>query len=287
MVYVDEISPSELLLLSQFVFMLEDRLRQNGRSVDLSQRLPHTFSFLQADLAVDVMLKWIFEEVPFQCNTTGLRFSSRDKLRRHNETLSRRKQQRQKEARGWMEPIPDWVGNRDLVVGPSLFRLGSGAEDGAQKAETVPIGLPQGADGEEEDTPGIFEVPHDERRAVCPISGERLETSWSNRLNDWAFVHTVASEMTSTRPLKFPPGGPMGPHGLSETAVLFKQSCFSNSQMSKRLEALHECREDSSMEGAGIRQSAAQAVGMASVSGKEDPELSLLMKDRPSVPSFF
>ena len=41
------------------------------------------------------MLKWVFDGLPFQCETTGLRFSTREKLRRHNEGLKKRKEQRQ------------------------------------------------------------------------------------------------------------------------------------------------------------------------------------------------
>ncbi|CAE7612224.1 unnamed protein product [Symbiodinium natans] len=140
MVYVDAMSPGEMLLLMQFVFMLEEKLRSTGRSVDLAQRVSHSFSYLQVDLAVDVMLKWVFDGLPFQCGTTGLRFSTREKLRRQNESLKKRKELRQmnSEARGWMDSIPDWVGNRDLVVGPALFRLG-GAEVGKASAVEAPV----------------------------------------------------------------------------------------------------------------------------------------------------
>lgn len=73
------------------------------------------------------MLKWVFDGLPFQCETTGLRFSTREKLRRHNEGLKKRKEQRQMnaEARGWMDAIPDWVGNRrssGTSVWPTVYR---------------------------------------------------------------------------------------------------------------------------------------------------------------------
>eukprot|EP00427_Karlodinium_veneficum_P065646 CAMPEP_0169305892 /NCGR_PEP_ID=MMETSP1017-20121227/405_1 /TAXON_ID=342587 /ORGANISM="Karlodinium micrum, Strain CCMP2283" /LENGTH=488 /DNA_ID=CAMNT_0009398951 /DNA_START=278 /DNA_END=1740 /DNA_ORIENTATION=+ len=139
MVYVDELSPNEVLLLLQLIFLLEERLRKGGgpgggagADLDLTQRIPHTFSYLQVEPAIDVMLKRFFDDLPYQCPTTGLRFGSREKLRRHNDGLFRRRalqQQRQRgaEARGWMETIPEWVGNRDLNVGPALFQLGGGA----------------------------------------------------------------------------------------------------------------------------------------------------------------
>jgi len=273
LVYVDAISPGEMLLLMQFVFMLEEKLRSTGRSVDLAQRVSHTFSFLQVDLAVDVMLKWVFDGLPFQCNTTGLRFSTRDKLRRHNEGLKRRKEQRQMnaEARGWMDPIPDWVGNRDLVVGPALFRLG-GPEN------KVPEPHPSRAlENVEEEIK--WEVPCDERRSVCPISGERFERTWSTTLNDWAFTDAIAAEMGS-KALKFPPGGPLGPHGLSETAVIFKKSCFSNSTLARRWDALHECRDPASAKALAVQPVIAQAVVTPAV--KEDSDLAKMIKAPPA-----
>merc|ERR1719210_755980 len=140
MVYVDELSPSETLLLLQLIFLLEERLRRTGGGIDLTQRIPHTFSYLQVEPAIDVMLKRFFDELPFQCTTTGLRFGSREKLRKHHDALYRRRQQQQQrqrgaEARGWMESIPEWVGNRDLVVGPALFRLGEAGDEKPQEKE--------------------------------------------------------------------------------------------------------------------------------------------------------
>ncbi|CAE7437681.1 unnamed protein product, partial [Symbiodinium necroappetens] len=194
MVYVDAMSPGEMLLLMQFVFMLEEKLRSTGRSVDLAQRVSHSFSYLQVDLAVDVMLKWVFDGLPFQCGTTGLRFANREKLRRQNESLKKRKELRQmnSEARGWMDSIPDWVGNRDLVVGPALFRLGGDV------GKAAPVEAPAALDELPEER---WEVPCDERRSVCPISGERFDRVWSSTLNDWAFVGAVAAEASATRPL--------------------------------------------------------------------------------------
>merc|ERR1719326_2031017 len=98
--------------------------------------------------AIDVMLKRLFDELPHQCAQTGLRFATREKLRKHNDSLYRRRaaqqaRQRGAEARGWMETIPEWVGNRDLVVGPALFQLGGGAAadeaavDRVQRAQRV------------------------------------------------------------------------------------------------------------------------------------------------------
>eukprot|EP00933_Yihiella_yeosuensis_P037429 TRINITY_DN31372_c0_g1_i1.p1 TRINITY_DN31372_c0_g1~~TRINITY_DN31372_c0_g1_i1.p1 ORF type:complete len:777 (-),score=218.74 TRINITY_DN31372_c0_g1_i1:108-2438(-) len=291
MVYVDEISPNEMLLLMQFVFMLEERLRRTGRAVDLAQRVPHTFSFLQADQAVGVMLKWLFEEQPFQCTTTGLRFATREKLRKHDESVKKRKiaqQQRLKgvEARGWMESIPEWVGNRDLVVGPALFRLGGTIDEPGQKGGAASGALGLAAPGslsDDEDGDGDahrWVAPCDERRSVCPISGEPLELSWSAALNDWAFSDVVALEMGSTKPLEFPPGGPMGPHGLSETAVLMKKSCFKSTSISKRLEALDEMRGGGSQTSALIAPPGSQ--------GKlDDPDLASFMKDAPRLAASF
>lgn len=277
LVYVDAISPGEMLLLMQFVFMLEEKLRSTGRSVDLAQRVSHTFSFLQVDLAVDVMLKWVFDGLPFQCNTTGLRFSTREKLRRHNEGLKRRKEQRQMnaEARGWMDPIPDWVGNRDLVVGPALFRLG-----GPESKVAEPVARPA-LDTTAEVEEAKWEVPCDERRSVCPLSGERFERTWSQTLNHWAFTDAVAAEMHAAKPLKFPPGGALGPHGLSETAVIFKKSCFTNSTLTRRLDALQECCDPESAKEA--RPVTAPVTAQAMVApAKEDLDLAKILKPPPA-----
>jgi len=275
MVYVDAMSPGEMLLLMQFVFMLEEKLRSTGRSVDLAQRVSHSFSYLQVDLAVDVMLKWVFDGLPFQCGTTGLRFANREKLRRQNESLKKRKELRQmnSEARGWMDSIPDWVGNRDLVVGPALFRLGGDV------GKAAPVEAPAALDELPEER---WEVPCDERRSVCPISGERFDRVWSSTLNDWAFVGAVAAEASATRPLRFPPGGPLGPQGLSETAVIFKKSCFSDTSLSRRLEALHDC---GAPEKRVPRPGPGPTQVMSTATAKEDPDLSLLT--RSSARKFF
>jgi len=261
-VYVDETSPNEMLLLMQFIFLLEERLRRNGNGLDLTQRIPHTFSYLQVEPAVDVMLKRLFNELPFQCTTTGLRFASQEKLRKHHDALYKRKAQAQQlqrgaEARGWMESIPEWVGNRDLVFGAALFRVGEAGEEGqkVQEAQSRPqAGGSDDEDGEAEPGCGRWIVPLDERRSVCPISGEQLTRTWSPVFNDWAFTDAVAVEVGAPRPLRFPPGGPQGPHGLSETAVLMKKSCFFSTTQASRLQALDECRKS-----AGVARRSADA----------------------------
>merc|ERR1739848_986018 len=84
--------------------------------------------------------------------------------------------------------------------------------------------------------------PLDERRAVCPISGEPFEKQWSYSLNDWAFSDVVAVELgTTDKVLRFPQKNPGDPERLSESALLFKKSCFLNTATSKRLTALEEC----------------------------------------------
>merc|ERR1719210_1272921 len=166
MVYVDELSPSETLLLLQLIFLLEERLRRTGGGIDLTQRIPHTFSYLQVEPAIDVMLKRFFDELPFQCTTTGLRFASREKLRKHHDALYRRRtllQQRQRgaEARGWMESIPEWVGNRDLVVGPALFRLGGAGEDALKMPEVQRVAYDDALESEDENDGQL--------RWICPL----------------------------------------------------------------------------------------------------------------------
>lgn len=295
MVYVDEITHSEMLLLMQLIFMLEDRLRRTGGGIDLTQRIPHTFSYLQVEPAIDVMLKRFFGELPFQCTTTGLRFASQEKLRKHHDALYRRKallQQRQRgaEARGWMESIPEWVGNRDLVVGPALFRIGEAGEE-KQNAQEAQTKLQAAGTEEEEDAElgsGRWICPFDERRSICPISGEALPRTWSATLNDWAFYDTVAVEMGASRPLRFPPGGPIGPHGLSETAVLFKRSCFFNTPSGKQLEALQECCRGGSggPELHGQRPKVASKLPFTAAPRK-DPDLAALAAPRQPSRRFF
>jgi len=255
----------------QFIFLLEERLRRNGNGLDLTQRIPHTFCYLQVEPAVDVMLKRFFNELPFQCTTTGLRFASQEKLRKHHDTLYKRKAQAQQlqrgaEARGWMESIPEWVGNRDLVFGAALFRVGEAGEDGQKAQESQMRHQPGGSDEEDGDVEpgcGRWIVPLDERRSVCPVSGEPLTRTWSPVFNDWAFIDAVAYEVGSSRPLRFPPGGPQGPHGLSETAVLMKRSCFFSTTQASRLQALEECRRSEDF----LRRS----VDSKSSPPKEDP----------------
>jgi len=292
MVYVDELCPSEVLLLMQLVFLLEERLRRGGGGVDLAQRIPHTFGYLQVEPAIDVMLKRFFDELPHQCTTTGLRFATREKLRKHHDALYRRRtlvQQRQRgaEARGWMESIPEWVGNRDLVVGPALFRLGGTIDDAPKAMENQRSREEDGSD--EEDWFGEqsrWMVPLDERRSVCPVSGEPFERTWSCALNDWAFSDVVAVEPGSDRILRFQPAGSDevgtqgGPRRLSETAVLFKKSCFFNTSLPKRLQAIEECGSINALALPGIPTP-------QKVSVCEDLELAALAQARPLSKKFF
>merc|ERR1719346_929218 len=98
-----------------------------------------------------------------------------------------------------MESIPEWVGNRDLVFGPALFRTSDTIED-VQKAEPA-TGQASAADiGEDSDAePGFgrWVCPYDERRSICPLSGEPLEVGWSPLLNDWAFLDAVVTDAGS------------------------------------------------------------------------------------------
>jgi len=294
LVYVDELTHSEMLLLMQFIFMLEDKAKRGG--IDLTQRIPHTFSYLQVEPAIDVMLKRLFGELPHQCDKTGLRFATTDRLKQHHDKLYRKKQilqskqQHGAEARGWMESVPEWVGNRDLIVGPALFRMGESADE-AQKAKQEELSKMQAVAPEEEEDQ--FEgkkwiCPFDERRSICPISGEALPRTWSAALNDWAFCDTVAVEIGEKRPLHFPPGGPSGPHGLSETAVLMKQSCFFNTPTSQQLEALRECCSVAAVGGAADQQQkVAGSAAFAPVPRKMDAALAALAAPRQPAQRFF
>lgn len=236
MVYVAELSPSEVLLLLQFVFLLEENLRRSGRGVDLTQRIPHSFSYLQVEPCIDVMLRRFYDELPYQCPTTGLRFASRESLRYSAVRPPK------PSARGWMESIPDWVGNRDLVVGPALFNMGTDDAPRAQRAQRLALEAAQSDDEDEEGERGRWVVPFDERRGLCPISGEPFERTWSDGLNDWAFEGVVAVELgTTDKVLRYPPRGGDDPERLSEAAVLFKKSCFTNTTAAKRSEAVEEC----------------------------------------------
>merc|ERR1712050_473155 len=128
--------------------------------------------------------------------------------------------------------------------------MGGGAgEEAMPRPQEVPPRIAQpgavnpNVEGQDDDDEqGRWICPLDERRSVCPISGETLTKTWSHTLNDWAYVDVVAAEPGLVKPIRFPPGGAMGPHGLSETAVLFKRSCFFNTAPSRRLRALEECR---------------------------------------------
>merc|ERR1712232_1501603 len=166
--------------------LLEERLKRNTGGADLAQRIPHTFGYLDMEPIIDVMLKRFFDEVPYQCTTTGLRFATRDKLKKHYDALYRRRQavqnrQARSAARDWMESIPDWVGNRDLVVGPALFRLGAAADEAARAQE-----LQRGAESSDlagdEASQSRWVCPMDTRRSVCPVSGEPLTRIWSEEL---------------------------------------------------------------------------------------------------------
>lgn len=282
-VHVGELSSSQVLHLMQFIFLMEERLRSTGGGIDITQRIPHTFNYLQVEPAIDVMLKRFFDELPLQCTTTGLRFASRDQLRKHHDRLYRRRtllQQRQRgaEARGWMESIPEWVGNRDLVVGAALFRLGGAGEDASKAAEVQRGGGDHASDGEDQGE-SRWICPLDERRSVCPISGEPFERTWSAALNDWAYTDVVAVELGSTKPIKFNTDGNSARQKLSETAVLFKKSCFFNTPLSKRQQAVEECN--------ALSVHAPGPDGTKDQGVQQDAELVALAQVRPLSTKFF
>lgn len=282
MVYVDELVPIEVLHLMQLIFLFEDRIRRGGGNVDLTQRIPHTFAYLQQDAPIDRMLRSFFDELPHQCTTTGVRFATREKMRKYHDTMYKRKslaQQRARgaEARGWMESIPEWVGNRDLVVGPALFRLSEGSEEAQQREAAQPGQDEDGSDGEDEEDAWV--CPADPTRSVCPISGEAFATKWSYVLNDWVYTDVVAAEPDSNTPIRFPTRrGVIEPiesrARLTETTVLFKKSCFFNTELSKRLEALRDCRSVHAI------ASASSSEPKAKVVRPEDPSLALLAAPR-------
>lgn len=301
MVYVDELDPNEMLLLLQLIFLLEERLRRSGGGSDITQRIPHTFSYLQADPLIEAMLKRFYDELPHQCNTSGFRFASRDKLRKHQDLLVKRRSALTRrvhgaEARGWMESIPEWVGNRDLVVGPALFRLGGAGEEGgpgggpsaSSEAYRSLTGGAAAADAKKEEGSLALRIcPLDERRAVCPISGERFERIFSAALNDWAYVDAVAVEPDSMEPISFQLDGQMEARALSETAVLFKASCFFNTPPARRKQALAEY--GASIQCPVLSGAGADGVGGAEPAKKsvEDPELAALAKARPAARKCF
>eukprot|EP00435_Cladocopium_sp_Y103_P009330 s1510_g2.t1 len=109
-----------------------------------------------------------------------------------------------------------------------------------------------------------------------------IRRTWSQTLNHWAFTDAVAAEMHAAKPLKFPPGGSLGPHGLSETAVIFKKSCFTNSTLARRLDALQECCDPESAKEA--RPVTAQPVTAQAVvaPAKEDLDLAKILKPAPA-----
>merc|ERR1719161_3329221 len=210
MVYVDELHPNEILMLMQYVFHLEEHLKRAGQAnTDLTQRVPHSFTSGGQEISTALVLRKFFDDYPYQCTTTGLRFASRDKMRKHHDALFKRrsaKNTKGTESRGWMESIPEWVGNRDLVVGPTFFRLGPQGEDGGKDRDTRPQ--------DEEDDDADFNkdslwvknrwaCPRDERRALCPVSGEAFTSLWCHELNCWVYEDAVAVEPGSEKPLDF------------------------------------------------------------------------------------
>mmetsp|Transcript_64401 Transcript_64401/g.119754 ORF Transcript_64401/g.119754 Transcript_64401/m.119754 type:complete len:590 (+) Transcript_64401:137-1906(+) len=245
MVYVDGMAPSEVLLLLQFIYMLESGMRRTGISADVSRTAVAGFGHVKAH--VDTMVRRLFEELPYQCTTTGLRFSSREKLKKHTEAVFRRKQSQQTRqrgvgekgwtesipVRGWLESIPEWVGNRDLIVGPALFRPGDvdAAGEATRTAESDER-LPEASMADSERF-----CPADLRRSICPISGELLGIEWSTSMNDWAFTDAVAAEADAEKPLQFT----AATDKLSETTVVYKRGCFLHTTPGSRQQALRDC----------------------------------------------
>mmetsp|Transcript_34599 Transcript_34599/g.79141 ORF Transcript_34599/g.79141 Transcript_34599/m.79141 type:complete len:582 (-) Transcript_34599:35-1780(-) len=246
MVYVDGMAPSEVLLLLQFIFMLESGMRRTGISADVSRMAVTGFGHVK--LHVDTMVRRLFDELPYQCTTTGLRFSTREKLKKHTEAVFRRKQTQQTRqrgvgekgwtesipVRGWLESIPEWVGNKDLIVGPALFRPGDmeAVGESARFADDADERLPEASMTDAERL-----CPADLRRAICPISGEPLRVEWSAAMNDWAFTDAVAAEADADKPLQFT----AATDKLSETTLVYKRSCFLHTTTSSRQQALRDC----------------------------------------------
>merc|ERR1712046_284235 len=94
-------------------------------------------------------------------------------------------------------------------------------EANAQRAQRAAALEDAGSDGEEEEASerSRWICPFDERRSVCPISGEPFQREWNDTLNDWAFHDVVAVELgAKEKILRFPPKNAKDPERLTESA---------------------------------------------------------------------
>jgi len=234
-VYVDALHPTEVVLLLQFVFFMQQQLQAIMDS-GLSVRIPHTFSNLakMEDPVQSGVLRGFVDDYPCQCTTCGRRFSTRKRLRVHHDMHFQKTQltkqltaTRKPKPRGWYATAQTWTGVKGLVLGPKIFT--SRAGDFAAEEDDVPWTMEALAD--------LGEVPLDQRKRVCAVCCEALKPKWRSERGIFVCVDAVAVVFDSNSPLTF---GDDGPTALPEEAFPFHRRCFLNTDVAARVKALEE-----------------------------------------------
>lgn len=136
------------------------------------------FKDLSGNQFKDVLIKSLYDSIPYQCKTTGRRFHSQEKYSKHLDALflkNRRAASRGTNCRQWYPKESGWLMSAGSAV----------AEE--EDAPPVVSAAPTAAEA----LRMIHSVPADDDQKHCAITGEPFETFWHPEEDEWHYRDAV------------------------------------------------------------------------------------------------
>eukprot|EP00894_Picocystis_sp_ML_P002197 jgi/Pico_ML_1/52714/g3384.t1 len=136
------------------------------------------FKDLSGNQFKDVLIKSLYDSIPYQCKTTGCRFHSQEKYSKHLDALflkNRRAASRGTNCRQWYPKESGWLMSAGSAV----------AEE--EDAPPVVSAAPTAAEA----LRMIHSVPADDDQKHCAITGEPFETFWHPEEDEWHYRDAV------------------------------------------------------------------------------------------------
>ena len=143
-----------------------------------SQVISTEFKDLNANQFKDLLIKSLYDNIPYQCKTTGRRFDSQEKYSKHLDALflkNRRAASRGTASRQWYPKESGW-----------LMSAG-GTEADEEDAPPVVSAAPTAAEA----LRMVHSVPADDNQKHCAITGEPFETFWHPEEDEWHYRDAV------------------------------------------------------------------------------------------------
>eukprot|EP00894_Picocystis_sp_ML_P001655 jgi/Pico_ML_1/52172/g380.t2 len=155
--------------------------KKTGGAAKASGRAPiigTEFKDLSGNQFKDVLIKSLYDSIPYQCKTTGRRFHSQEKYSKHLDALflkNRRAASRGTNCRQWYPKESGWLTSAGSAV----------AEE--EDAPPVVSAAPTAAEA----LRMIHSVPADDDQKHCAITGEPFETFWHPEEDEWHYRDAV------------------------------------------------------------------------------------------------